>query len=74
MTSNETSEFGADDWAWAIEAIAEELASLGPARRAEVAKRLSARLGYLELDPLDARQRLLCRISARLYDALDEAA
>lgn len=75
MTRNQTSEFGPDDWAWAVEAIADELAALGPDQRNAVAKRLSARLGYIEVDPSDERWRLLSRLSARLCDAaLDEAA
>ena len=75
MTSNETSEFSADDWAWAVEAIAGELASLGPDRRAEVAQHLSKRLGYIEVDPVDERWRLMSRLAARVCDAaLDEAA
>lgn len=75
MTSNETSEFSADDWAWAVDAIAEELASLGPSRHAEVAQRLSKRLGYIEVDPVDERWRLMSRLAARLCDAaLEEAA
>lgn len=75
MTSNETSEFGADDWTWAVEAIAEELARLGPDRHAEVAQHLSKRLGYIEVDPVDERWRLMSRLAARLCDAaLEEAA
>ena len=75
MTSNETSEFGTDDWAWAVEAIAEELARLGPNRHAEVAGHLSKRLGYIEVDPVDERWRLMSRLAARLCDAaLDEVA
>ena len=75
MTSNETSEFGADDWAWAVEAMTEELASLGPDKRGEVAGHLAARLGYIEVDPVDERWRLMSRLAARLCDAaLDEAA
>jgi len=75
MTSNETSEFSGADWAWAVEAIAEELASLGPDRHAEVAQHLSKRLGYIEVDPVDERWRLMSRLAARVCDAaLDEAA
>lgn len=75
MTSNETSEFAADDWAWAVEAIAEELARLGPNRHAEVAQHLAAHLGYIEVDPVDERWRLMARLAARVCDAaLDEVA
>jgi hypothetical protein len=75
MVSNEASEFGPDDWSWAIEAVVGELADLGPGMRAAVAQRLAARLGYIETDPLDERWRLMCRLSKRLCEAaLDRAA
>jgi hypothetical protein len=75
MSRQQASEFGPDDWAWAVETIADELAAIGPDQRNAVAQRLAARLGYIEVDPADERWRLLCRLSARLCDAaLDEAA
>lgn len=75
MMSNEASEFGPDEWAWAVEAVIGEIADLGPDMRAAVAQRLAARLGYIETDPADERWRLLCRLSKRLCEAaLDRAA
>lgn len=75
MMSNEASEFGPDDWAWAVEAVIGEIADLGPDMRAAVAQRLAARLGYIETDPVDERWRLMCRLSKRLCEAaLDRAA
>lgn len=75
MIPNEANEFGPDDWAWAVEAVADELADLGPNMRAAVAQRLAARLGYIEVDPVDERWRLMCRLSQRLCEAaLDRAA
>lgn len=75
MMSNEANEFGPDDWAWAIEAVADEIADLGPNMRAAVAQRLAARLGYIETDPVNERWRLMCRLSKRLCEAsLDRAA
>ena len=75
MMSNEDSEFGPDEWAWAVEAVVGEIADLGPDMRAAVAQRLAARLGYIETDPVDERWRLMCRLSKRLCEAaLDRAA
>jgi hypothetical protein len=75
MVSNDADGFGADDWAWAVEAIVDELAALDPKLRAAVAQRLAARVGYVEADPIDQRPRLMRRLAERLCTAaLDRAA
>jgi hypothetical protein len=69
MVSNDANGFGADDWAWAVEAIIAELAPLDPELSCAVAQRLAARLGYVEADPIDQRRRLMRRLAERLCTA-----
>ena len=69
MRSNDANGVAADDWAWAVEAIVAELAPLDPDMRAAVAQRLTARLGYVEADPIDPRGRLMRHLAERLRTA-----